>query len=95
MKVFEILNRDIPTITESDLINKLKHFNWKYEFSENYIVQLKGKREMELLENQIYGLWKKNPDLAIKLWNEHYPGAQKDSVPTFIWRLQLQDETTN
>jgi len=94
MKVFEILRNDITAVTEQQIIDRLKAFNWKYEFSESASVVQKGEKELELLENMIYRLWKTNPEKAVQIWSEHAPGysGQTTVVPSFIFRLQSQDQ---
>lgn len=92
MKVFEILRSDIPALTEEQIIGRLKTFDWKYEFSEDSRRVMKGERELEVLENIVYRLWKTNPDRAVQIWNEHSPGsARSTTVPSFIFRLQAQE----
>jgi len=93
MKVFELLRTDVPNITEQQVIERLKGFDWKYEFSENISHITWGMRELELIENLVYQVWKKNPESAINIWNEHSPEGtgNKSIVPSFILRLQSQD----
>jgi hypothetical protein len=90
MKVFEVFHKDLASISEEEMISKLKTFNWNYEYQPNIKKSLK---ELELLENFIYQMWKKNPERAIKIWNENTPFASSDKsvVPSFIFRLQAQD----
>jgi len=93
MKVFEILRNDTPAVTEQQIIDRLKNFDWKYEFSEDTRTVQKGEKELEILENMVYRLWKTNPDRAIQIWTEHAPGysGQTKVVPSFIFRLQAQE----
>ncbi len=93
MKVFEILRNDITAITEQQIIDRLKAFDWKYEFSEDSRKVQKGEKELEILENLIYRLWKTSPEKAVKIWNENTPGfsGQTTIVPSFIFRLQSQE----
>jgi hypothetical protein len=92
MKVFEILRSDIPALTEEQIVSRLKTFDWKYEFSEDARRVMKGERELEVLENVVYRMWKTNPDRAIQIWNEHSPGsAGSTAIPSFIFRLQAQE----
>lgn len=93
MKVFEILNADVQPISESQIIDRLKKFNWKYEFSENSTVVRRCQRELELLENQIYKMWKSNPQKAVNIWNSYSGEGSSDLsvTPSFIFRLQAQD----
>lgn len=93
MKVFEILRSDIKNISESDIKERMKKFNWNYEFQEDSRSMGKSIKELELIENMIYQLWKKDPENAVKLWNENspYSAQDKNTVPSFIFRLQAQD----
>ncbi len=90
MKVFEILRTDVGNFSDQEIISRLKSFDWGYEFKPH---NKKALRELELLENIIYQKWKKNPEQAIKLWNENTPYAPEDKTitPSFIFRLQSQD----
>jgi len=94
MKVFEILRNDITAVTEQQIIERLKAFDWKYEFSEDTRKVQKGERELEILENMIYSLWKNTPEKAVKIWNENTPGFQGQTtvVPSFLFRLQQQEK---
>lgn len=94
MKVFEILRNDIKAVSEQQLVNRIKEFDWKYEFSDNFSYMASKAKELELIENMVYQLWKNNPETAIKLWNENSPEAPADKsiVPSFIIRLQEQDK---
>lgn len=90
MKVFEILRTDVVALSDQEIVSRLKSFDWGYEFKPH---NKKTLRELELLENIIYQKWKKNPDRAVKLWNENVPYSpdDKSTVPSFIFRLQSQD----
>jgi hypothetical protein len=94
MKVFEILRNDTPAVTEQQIIDRLKAFDWKYEFSEDTRKVQKGEKELEILENMVYSLWKTNPEKAIQIWNENAPGfkGQMTIVPSFLFRLQQQEK---
>ena len=94
MKVFEVLRTDIAPVAEKSLISRLKSFDWKYEFSNDFMKRAVCEREMESLENQIYQLWKQNPDRAVELWNKYCPYVPEDKniTPSFIFRLQSQEE---
>jgi hypothetical protein len=91
MKVFEVLRKDLDAISEEEIASRLSRFNWDYEFQPNLRKNLK---ELEILENLVYQVWKKNPEKAVQLWNENTPYSQNDKtiVPSFIFRLQAQDE---
>ena len=91
MRVFEILRSDSVSWSEEELTSRLKKFDWSYEYR---IDQKKALRELELIENAVYNLWKANPDKAIKLWNENTPFSSIDKTitPSFIFRLQAQDK---
>jgi len=94
MKVFEILRNDIVAVTEQQIIDRLKAFDWKYEFSEDARKVQKGEKELEILENMVYSLWKTNPEKAVQIWNENAPGfkGQTAIVPSFLFRLQQQEK---
>jgi len=94
MKVFEILRDDVQKVTEQQVIDRMVAFDWKYEFSDNVSRMAWGQRELELIENQVYQLWKQNPARAVELWNTHSPGAPEDKSvePSFIFRLQAQEK---
>lgn len=93
MKVFELLRNNVAMVTEQQIIDKLRVFDWQYEFSEDARRVSRGSRELELLENMIYNLWKTNPVRAVQIWNENAPGFQSAKVvmPSFIFRLQSQE----
>jgi hypothetical protein len=94
MKVFEILRTDVVMVSEQQIIDRIKNFDWKYEFSEDISRLSWGQRELEIIENMVYQLWKKKPDAAVQIWNEHSLESTKDKtiVPSFILRLQSQDK---
>ena len=93
MKVFEILYGNIPQLTVEDIAARLRSFDWKYEYSDDLSRIASGNKQLELLENMVYQLWKKNPEEAILLWNKNTPLATEDIsvVPSFIYRLANQD----
>ena len=94
MKVFEILRNDVKVLTEQQVIDRMKRFDWMYEFSDNAAQLSAGNRELELIENMVYQLWKINPDKTVQLWNTHCPDTPTDKtiVPSFILRLKAQDD---
>jgi CRISPR/Cas system-associated protein Csm6 len=92
MKVFEILRNDVKLVSEQQVAERLKNFDWKYEFSDDTSRMVRGEREMQVLENIVYQFWKTNPDKAVALWNKYQPGVTNpDIVPSFIFRLQAQE----
>lgn len=92
MRVFEILHKDIKQVSEQEIADRMTRFDWKYEFSDDTRQIERGARELELIENMIYQLWKKDKDAAIRLWNENAPGVQdKSTPPSFIFRLEAQE----
>ena len=96
MKVFELLRDDIKVVSEEQIVERMKRFDWKYEFSEDISRISWGNRELEIIENMIYQLWKSKPERATQLWNEHGQGtpADKTVVPSFIFRLEAQENET-
>jgi hypothetical protein len=94
MKVFEILRDDVKTVTEQEVIARMRAFNWSYEYDESFARQAWGARELELIENMVYQLWKNEPDRAVQIWNENVDTAPADKtvVPSFIFRLQAQEK---
>lgn len=93
MKVFEIFRNDVEEVSEQHIIDRIKKFDWKYEFSEDISKLAWGNRELELIENLVYKFWKKNPEQAVAIWNENSPESPQDKsiTPSFILRLQSQD----
>jgi hypothetical protein len=92
MRVFEILHQDIKQISEQEIAERIRKFDWKYEFSDDARRISRASRELELIENMVYQLWKKDEDSAIRVWNENAPGVtDKKSIPSFIFRLESQD----
>lgn len=93
MKVFEILHGVIPQLSEEDIIKRLQNFDWKYEYSDDLSHIARSNKQLELLENLIYKMWKSNPDRAVFIWNTNTPLATEDVtvVPSFIYRLASQD----
>ena len=96
MKVFELLRSDIKVVSEEQIVERMKRFDWKYEFAEDISRIAWGNRELEIIENMIYQMWKASPDKAVALWNEHGQGtpADKTVVPSFIFRLEAQENET-
>ena len=94
MKVFELFKPASEEISESVIVEKLKNFDWKYEFSDDISRITWGLREMQLIENLIYKFYKSNPEKAVELWNNNSPEAPSDKtvVPSFIVRLQALDK---
>ena len=95
MKVFELLRQDVIEVTEKQLVDRLKNFDWNYEFSESLTKQVTGSKELELIENLVYHFWKKDPNTAIQIWNKYSPLgklSEDNSIPSFIFRLQAQDK---
>lgn len=95
MKVFEILREDSLNgePTEGDIVKRLRGFDWMYEFYDNERKAQFWSRELELIENMVYRMWKKDPERAVKLWNENIPTAPEDKTtpPSFLFRLEAQD----
>jgi hypothetical protein len=92
MKAFEILMNDVSSVDEKKIVEKMKNFDWKYEFSDNTSRLRRGQQELQLIENMVYQLWKKNPSGAVRIWNENAPGCHdKTATPSFIFRLDAQD----
>jgi hypothetical protein len=93
MKVFEILYGTLPQVSEEDIANRLRNFDWKYEYSDDLTRVASGNKQLELLENMVYQLWKTEPEKAIRLWNANTPVATPDIsvAPSFIYRLANQD----
>lgn len=94
MKVFEILRDDVPLVTEEQVIDRMKSFDWKYEFSDDVSRITWGMRELEIIENMVYQLWKNNPEKAVQIWNEHSAASPSDKSvePSFIFRLAEQEK---
>jgi hypothetical protein len=92
MKVFEMLRNDVALLPEQQIIDRLQHFDWKYEFGDDERQIQKGERELEILENLVYRVWKSNPDRALQIWNQNTPGKSAVPVtPSFIFRLEAQE----
>ena len=94
MKVFEILRNDVAVVTEDAVVERMKRFDWKYEFSDDVTKLAWGQRELELIENMVYQLWKKEPEKTVAMWNTKSPEGSEDKtiVPSFIIRLQEQED---
>lgn len=91
MKVFEVLQKDAVSLPEGELEERLSRFDWKYEFADSSYQRAKGQRELELLENQVYQLWKRQPERALELWQAHCPWSVVGATPSFIRRLEVQE----
>lgn len=91
MKVQDILQAPTQT-NDKNIEESLKKFNWRYEFSDDLSEIQKGTQKLALIENQIYNIWKKNPDKAIDLWNKYCPWSQKSGTPIFLLRLEAQEK---
>jgi hypothetical protein len=94
MKLLEVLRRDVKPVSEEQVILRLQAFDWRYEFADDFRRISAGQREMQVIENIVYQLWKINPARAVQIWNEHCPYVHEDKsrTPSFIYRLQSQDE---
>ena len=94
MKVFELFKSASEEISENVIVEKLKNFDWKYEFSDDISRITWGLREMQLIENLIYKFYKSNPEKAVALWNNNSPEAPSDKsvIPSFIVRLEALDK---
>jgi hypothetical protein len=91
MKVFELLREDVKAVTEEQVVARMKGFNWKYEFLDDPRKVMYGTRELELIENMVYRLWKQDADIAMKVWHENCPSSH-GVIPSFIYRLQAQEQ---
>ena len=93
MKVFEILRKDVAAVSEQQVIDRIKNFDWKYEFSDDVSRITWGMRELELIENLVYQVYKQKPEVAVNIWNEYSPEATGDKsiIPSFILRLESQE----
>lgn len=93
MKVFEIFRTAVDEVSEQHIIERIKKFDWKYEFSEDISKLTWGNRELQLIENLVYKLYKLHPEKAVAIWNEHSPESPQDKsiTPSFILRLAAQD----
>ena len=94
MKVFEILQRDVAILSESQVAERLQSMDWEYEFSDDTRRYSRGQKNLELIENAIYQLWKTKPETAISLWARYCPSSMKNEsvTPSFIFRLQAQEK---
>lgn len=94
MKVFEIIKNIPKSVTADEVEEKLKNFDWKYEFSDDVARCAVGHRELELIENLVYRLWKTDESVALNLWWKYSggnPHGDVTIVPSFIIRLQEQN----
>lgn len=94
MKVFELFKQPAEEISEQVIVDRLKNFDWKYEFSEDVSRIAWGIREMQLIESLVYKFYKADPVKAVELWNSNSPQAPADKtvVPSFILRLAATDK---
>lgn len=94
MRVLEVLNTKSKPLSEDKIESRLRNFNWNFEFSEDLMDIANGQRELQVLENLIYQYWKQEPEKAIALWNKTCPyvSESKDAIPSFIYKLQTQEE---
>jgi hypothetical protein len=93
MKVIDILPQSSTQIVnEEQLINKMKTVDWNYEFNNNSAQQSKSAKEVDVIENLVYQLWKQKPDKAINIWNKYCPDTPTGEIvtPSFILRFQAQ-----
>lgn len=92
MKVFEILKNDTPVPSAKELKNFLSKMDWQYEFSDDSRVITRGAKQMDLAENMLYALYKKDSKKALQIWSECCPWADKleeGQDPDFITRFKL------
>ena len=96
MKLNDVI-KDDRQINEDQLINRIKSFNWNYEFDEDFSKILTGNSELTIIENQLYSLWKSKPGVALRIWKEHCPYAPENvnNLPCFILRRQFLEEMAN
>ena len=94
MKVFELLNNNVDEITEEQVANRMKNFDWKYEFSDDVSRITWGIREMQIIESMVYKFYKQKPESAVALWNNMSPMAPADKtvVPSFLIRMKDADK---
>lgn len=88
MKVFEILH-DAP----DDLARRIRAFDWNCELTDDLSRFAASRKELGILENQVYQLWKIDPEAAVRAWNENVPHSTLDvtATPSFIFRLEAQE----
>lgn len=91
MKVFEIL--DSKEVTLAEVSERLRQFDWRYEFSENLSRVSRGHKELASLERQVYECWKRNPEATVLAWNESMPDspADKTTIPSFIINMHARE----
>lgn len=94
MLVLEVLCKEVKPVSEQEVIKRLSAFDWGYEFADDFRRISNGQRELQIIENIVYQLWKINPDKAVQLWNEFCPYVCEDKMttPSFIFKLQWQDQ---
>lgn len=78
-------------MNRSELINNLKQFDWKHEWSSNDTYRQKQIKRLEQLEAAVFEMWKQEPTEAVKIWNSCTPcqTGSDEQVPSFIMRRQL------
>ena len=91
MKVFEILHGG--PVAADDLATRIRAFDWNCEFSDDLSRFTASRKELGILENQVYQLWKIDPELAVRAWNENVPHPTSDvtATPSFIFRLEAHE----
>jgi hypothetical protein len=93
MKVFEILRPEIKPASKTQIVERMKKFDWKFEFSDDVGKIRDNLCELEVVENLVYQYWKKNPDEAVEMWWKYGEKAKFDRsvTPSFILRLKAQE----
>lgn len=93
--VTKALHKD-TNVSEQQVIERLQGFDWAHDFSNDFVKIATGQREMRVIENLVYKLWKNDPDRAIEIWNTYCPyvSEDKNTIPSFIYRLQFHDDKT-
>jgi hypothetical protein len=91
MKVLEILHAE--SVAESHVIERIRAFDWNCEFSDDLSRFSASRKELGIIENQVYQLWKRDPEAALRAWNENVPHSplDKSATPSFIFRLEAQE----
>jgi hypothetical protein len=91
MKVIDILPKGAAqNVNEEQLISKMKSVDWNYEFNTNLSKLAKASKEIDVIENLVYQLWKQKPDRAINIWNTFCPDTPNNEIvtPSFLMRFQ-------
>ena len=93
MKVSDIFRSNVDEVSEQNVIERIKKFDWKYQFSEDISRLPWGNRELQMIEALVYKFYKLQPEKAVAIWNEHSPESPQDKsiTPSFILRLMEQD----